>query len=282
MASTNFKIFNEDHTDERTFNDSEYANATQRQSGVIPGIALSRLHNKLYFQVSSMCKAIADFIVGKGYDCNDDDVKTITENLGKAIVANGEEVVKSHNESTDAHGAMTSTIQDTLVPTSDTDTLRNQVSELANRIKAATGASGWKEAPAATLASLSKMIANLATGADVTWDGKKFTNHRLGITGLMDQNGYICFGPNCGGLIIQWGYTTYNSTPNGQAIVPAISFNTFFAGFVTDTGVRWNTGGTFVGLSYENNTLIFWPQYSGSPQTVSKNGTNYHWLIFCM
>ena len=205
MASTNFKIFNEDHSDERTFNDSEYANATQRQSGVIPGIALSRLHNKLYFQVSSMCKAIADFIVGKGYDCNDDDVKTITENLGKAIVANGKEVVKSHNESTDAHGAMTSTIKDTLVPTSDTDTLRNQVSELANRIKAATGASGWKEAPAATLASLSKMFANLATGADVTWDGKKFTNHRLGITGLMDDNGYICFGPNCGNLIIQWG-----------------------------------------------------------------------------
>lgn len=207
MASTNFKIFNEDHTKERTFNDSEYANATQRQSGVIPGIALSRLHNKLYFQVSSMCKAIADFIVGKGYDCNDDDVKTITENLGKAIVANGEEVVKSHNESTDAHGAMTSTIKDTLVPTSDTDTLRNQVSELANRIKAATGESGWKEAPAATLASLNMMITNLATGADVTWDGKKFTNHRLGITGLMEPNGYICFGPNVGGLIIQWVMT---------------------------------------------------------------------------
>lgn len=204
MASTNFKIFNEEHTKERTFNDSEYANATQRQSGVIPGIALSRLHNKLYFQVSSMCKAIADFIVGKGYDCNDNDVQTITANLGKAILANGEEVVKSHNEATDAHSSMTSTIKDTLVPTSDTDTLRNQVSELANRIKAATGASDWKEAPAATLASLNMMIANLATGADVTWDGKKFTNHRLGITGLMDQNGYICFGPNCGALIIQW------------------------------------------------------------------------------
>lgn len=210
MASTNFKIFNEDHTKERTFNDSEYANATQRQSGVIPGIALSRLHNKLYFQVSSMCKAIADFIVGKGYDCNDNDVQTITANLGKAIWANGEEVVKSHNEATDAHGSMTATIKDTLAPTSDTDTLRNQVSELANRIKAATGASGWKEAPAATLASLNMMIANLATGADVTWDGKKFTNHRLGITGLMDQNGYICFGPNCGGLIIQWVYPNSN------------------------------------------------------------------------
>lgn len=80
----------------------------------------------------------------------------------------------------------------------------------------------------------------------------------------------------------QWGYATYNSNPNGQAIVPAISFNTFFAGFVTDTGIKWNTGGTFAGLSYENNALIFWPQYTGNPQTVSKNGTNYHWLIFCM
>lgn len=238
MASTNFKIFNEDHTKERTFNDSEYANATQRQSGVIPGIALSRLHNKLYFQVSSMCKAIADFIVGKGYDCNDDDVKTITENLGKAIVANGEEVVKSHNESTDAHGAMTSTIKDTLVPTSDTDTLRNQVSELANRIKAATGASDWKEAPAATLASLSTMIANLATGADVTWDGKKFTNHRLGITGLMDRNGYICLGPNCGALIIQWIHDTVSSDTNVLTydIALPLSMSAAYAVVVGSTG----------------------------------------------
>lgn len=240
MASTNFKIFNEDHTKERTFNDSEYANATQRQSGVIPGIALSRLHNKLYFQVSSMCKAIADFIVGKGYDCNDDDVKTITENLGKAIVANGEEVVKSHNESTDAHGAMTSTIKDTLVPTSDTDTLRNQVSELANRIKAATGASDWKEAPAATLASLNMMIANLATGADVTWDGKKFTNHRLGITGLMDQNGYICFGPNCGGLITQWVTTSQTLTNDeGNYVILPLTFpNKCLSAVLSDTWGR--------------------------------------------
>ena len=111
----------------------------------------------------------------------------------------------NHNNDTNAHASLAATVDDTLVPTSDTNTIRNLLSNLANCIKAATGASGWKEAPAATLASLSKMFANLATGADVAWDGKKFTNHRLGITGLMDQNGYICFGPNCGGLIIQWG-----------------------------------------------------------------------------
>ena len=115
--------------------------------------------------------------------------------------------LEMHNSATDAHSALTATIDDTIVPKSDTNTIRNLLDNLANRIKTATGTSGWKEAPAATLASLSKIFANLATGADVTWDGKKFTNHRLGITGLMDQNGYICFGPNCGNLIIQWGFS---------------------------------------------------------------------------
>ena len=132
----------------------------------------------------------------------------------------------NHNNDTNAHAALAATIDDTLAPTSDTNTIRNLVSNLANRIKAATGASGWKEAPAATLASLSKMFANLATGADVTWDGKKFTNHRLGITGLMDQNGYICFGPNCGNLIIQWGVGETNEYGTAWVVFPVSFINT--------------------------------------------------------
>lgn len=118
---------------------------------------------------------------------------------------NQSDSAQKHDANAAAHNAMAATVDDALAPTSDTNTIRNLLDNLANRIKAATGAGGWKEAPAATLASLSQMFANLATGADVTWDGKKFTNHRLGITGMMDQNGYICFGPNCGNLIIQWG-----------------------------------------------------------------------------
>ena len=132
---------------------------------------------------------------------NTGDVSAVIDSASLITVGD----LANHNNDTNAHTALAATIDDTNVPTSDTNTIRNLVSNLANRIKAATGASGWKEAPAATLASLSTMFANLATGADVTWDGKKFTNHRLGITGLMDQNGYICFGPNCGGLITQWG-----------------------------------------------------------------------------
>lgn len=113
-------------------------------------------------------------------------------------------------------------IDDTLVPTSDSGTIRNQLSQLANRIKAATGTVGWKDDPSTTLASLATLVSNLASGSDVTWDGKKFTNTKLGISGLMDTNGYVSFGKNFGGLIIQWG--TYGSTSTYTDIMFPITF----------------------------------------------------------
>lgn len=113
-------------------------------------------------------------------------------------------------------GIDSAAIDDTLVPTSDSGTIRNQLSQLANRIKAATGAGGWKDDPSTTLASLATLASNLASGSDVTWDGNKFTNTKLGISGLMDTNGYVSFGKNFGGLIIQWGKSSGSNT-NGYA-----------------------------------------------------------------
>lgn len=182
---------------------------------------------------------------------NTGDVSAVIDSASLITVGD----LANHNNDTNAHTALAATIDDTNVPTSDTNTIRNLVSNLANRIKAATGASGWKEAPAATLASLSTMIANLAMGADVTWDGKKFTNHRLGITGLMDQNGYICFGPNCGNLIIQWGYAsnTNGTYRNGKfpLTFPSKVFKCVatFAGAntdMTDSTIIWNDTNTTV------------------------------------
>lgn len=139
-----------------------------------------------------------------------------------------EEMIDAHNTATDAHSAMTATIVDTLAPSSDTDTIRNQLSELANRIKAATGASGWKADPSTTLASLATLVSNLSSGSDVTWSGNKFTNTKLGISGLIDTNGYVSFGPNFGGLIIQWVYSqsisVSGSTASGSVTLP-ISFS---------------------------------------------------------
>ncbi len=107
MANTNFKVFNEANDADKTFNDSEYENATQRLSGVTPGMAISRLHNKLFYQVSVMAKAIADFLVGQGFDCYDNKGTEISKNLAGAITkfndANIKTALKEHTADKTAH-----------------------------------------------------------------------------------------------------------------------------------------------------------------------------------
>ena len=103
MAETNFLIFNEENNLDRTYNDSEYKNATQRLTGVIPGMALSRQHNKMYFQWSAMCKAIADFLVTSGYNCIDNNVEGITEGLTKTVTDMIGKDLSTHNIDGEAH-----------------------------------------------------------------------------------------------------------------------------------------------------------------------------------
>ena len=102
-GSNNFKIFNESMDADRTLNDSDYSQSTQRQSGVISGVAQSKLHNKLYRQVSVMAKAIANLISDKGYDCVDTDIEGITFNLEKAIKAMAGDSIEKHNDDYSSH-----------------------------------------------------------------------------------------------------------------------------------------------------------------------------------
>ena len=134
------------------------------------------------------------------------------DNTIQGLDETGSKSLTAHNNATDAHSAMQATVDDTLVPTADLNTIRNLLSNLGNRIKAATGASGWKGDPATTLASLATLVSNLSSGSDVTWSGTKFTNTKLGISGVINTNGYVSFGPNFGGLIIQWGNQENGST----------------------------------------------------------------------
>lgn len=134
------------------------------------------------------------------------------DNTIQGLDETGSKSLTAHNNATDAHSAMQATVDDTLVPTADLNTIRNLLSNLGNRIKAATGASGWKGNPATTLASLATLVSNLSSGSDVTWSGAKFTNTKLGISGVIGTNGYVAFGPNFGGLIIQWGNSYESQT----------------------------------------------------------------------
>ena len=113
MAETNFLIFNEENNPDRTYNDSEYKNATQRLTGVIPGMALSRQHNKMYFQWSAMCKAIADFLVTSGYNCMDNNVEGITEGLTETVTDMIKKDLSTHNTDNEAHKTLFDTKLDT-------------------------------------------------------------------------------------------------------------------------------------------------------------------------
>lgn len=83
MASTNFLIFDEGK--QNMMGDGDYSANTQRARGVTPGIAYPNLHNKLYYQVSVMAKAIADFMVAQGVNASDKDVEQLTDDISTAF-----------------------------------------------------------------------------------------------------------------------------------------------------------------------------------------------------
>ena len=84
MATNDFLIFDEQNQNVMT--NAEYQSATQRVSGVVPGIAEPELHNKLYRQLSVMAAAIGRVLVSEGLDAKDDDVAALAENIKKLFV----------------------------------------------------------------------------------------------------------------------------------------------------------------------------------------------------
>ena len=69
MASTNFKLFDENKTN--MMSDTEYNINTQRLNGVQAGIASSQLQNKTLYQTSLMSYALAQIMNQNGIDAND-------------------------------------------------------------------------------------------------------------------------------------------------------------------------------------------------------------------
>ena len=124
-------------------------------------------------------------------------------------------VIGEHDKDAGAHAAMTATIADALKPTGDTDTVRNILSQLANRYKVGAGVNKWTDDPATTLAAVKTFMDQMASGSDVVWNGDKWHNPRTGAYGLRGQNGYWCFGPNHANMIIQWGKSLH-----GRVVFP--------------------------------------------------------------
>lgn len=85
MAKSNFRVFAEGVAPANIQSDNEYETDTQRISGVVPGIAVPALHNKLYKQATIMAAAMAQVIVQAGLDAMDDDYAGLVANLRKTF-----------------------------------------------------------------------------------------------------------------------------------------------------------------------------------------------------
>lgn len=81
--SSNFLIF--DENEQNMLSDGDYNSSTQRQDGVVPGLAQSALHNKLFFQTSTMCAALAEVLSNQGNTVQDSDYSGLVDALTAAL-----------------------------------------------------------------------------------------------------------------------------------------------------------------------------------------------------
>lgn len=94
-GSTNILQFDPSATN--MLSDADYTSSTSRTGGVGSGLAQSALHNKLFYQTSTVCLGIAQALANLGYTINDSSVAGITSAVSKAFTAINAVVAKSAN-----------------------------------------------------------------------------------------------------------------------------------------------------------------------------------------
>lgn len=81
IGTNNFLIFDENKQNMVT--DTSYAAVDYRLNGAREGIAPSNVHNKLYYQTSIMCAALAQVLANRGYNVSDLDFTTLMSVVNK-------------------------------------------------------------------------------------------------------------------------------------------------------------------------------------------------------
>lgn len=180
-----------------------------------------------------------------------------------------QQMIGAHDSSAASHPL---TINDTVVPVSDSAPLATILNNIATMLKQVKGDNDWKTAPGISLAAI---LGDFATNLSVTTDPDTgvFTCASLGITGLMAQNGYICLGKLFGGLILQWGF--HQHYPLSTVVLP-ISYTTQYIPVAVLDG-RYTVGGGYDAFLYISNiTLSGFGVYYGNTQG-SDYGSGY-WI----
>jgi microcystin-dependent protein len=69
-------------------NDADYLANAYRTNGITSGVAPSNVHNKIFYQVTTMMAALAAALTAKGYTISDSDLASLITTLGDAIAVN--------------------------------------------------------------------------------------------------------------------------------------------------------------------------------------------------
>lgn len=156
---------------------------------------------------------------------NAESITAVIDPAGLVSVSTLNAAINAHDSSAASHPL---TINDTVVPVSDSAPLATILNNVANMLKQVKGDNDWKTAPGISLAAI---LGDFATNLSVTTDPDTgvFTCASLGITGLMAQNGYICLGKLFGGLILQWGHSVETSHTHSN---DSINVHTFPLSFL--------------------------------------------------
>jgi hypothetical protein len=84
MGSSNFKQFNPNALN--MTNDTDYNSSSYRLNGVVPGQAPSALHNKLFYQVSTMVSAIGQVLADAGKTVTDANLTSLIADLKDVFI----------------------------------------------------------------------------------------------------------------------------------------------------------------------------------------------------
>ncbi len=98
-GSHNFQVFNPSGTT-NTDTDAAYLAQSQRATGLVAGIAITTMHNKLFRQVSVMATAFAQFMSNQGQTVSDSDVNALTTVITDTFAVKGVQAPQFINPST--------------------------------------------------------------------------------------------------------------------------------------------------------------------------------------
>jgi hypothetical protein len=94
MSGTN-KFLQFDENQENIMSWADYFSSTYRTDGVVPGLAPSATHNRMFFQWSTMAAAIGQALANKGLDADDEDFNALVANIEQGFSPPGSLVTKT-------------------------------------------------------------------------------------------------------------------------------------------------------------------------------------------